>query len=521
MPNTENDEVKRIGARTASVATSVLIGRTLALIVSGITFIIVARLLGPSTYGVYILAIAIAGFFGSVGDFGIGTAFNKFISEYLTKKEGSKIADVLYNGIVMALLVGILLTLVTIALSGILAQRVLHNIADTYVLYVASFTILTGILYAISYNALVGFSKGRHIAYVTIVQTVVQSLSSIALVLGGFGVVSPIAGVIAGFVVGSACALYLIYSKNGVGMGRLSIAKMRELLSFSLPMAISNVLNFLAINLTIIILGLFAAVAIVGNFGVAMRTSTILNLVIDSIGVSMLPLFSSTISSKKISSGITKIFNYSIYVAFLIASPAMFSLAILSKQFTYTVFSGTYSYAPMYISVMAIGILLAIIGAYTSTLLISASKVRKVLKYNAMVAIIQFASIALLIPTLKGIGAVILLFIVTPLSTSIIFSYGAKVNLGISQKMGRIYRTLVSGGISSLFLLPLIVLMGTHYIPLLVFGAIEQLVLYPAILAKLSGIKAGDLKILKDFTAGIPLLNTAVSAMVRYTSIFI
>ncbi|MDE1833315.1 MAG: oligosaccharide flippase family protein [Candidatus Micrarchaeota archaeon] len=517
----KNEEVTKIGARTASVASSILIGRTFALVLSGITFVIVARLLGPTTYGVYTLAIAIAGFFGSVGDFGIGTSFNKFISEYIAKGQHAKIADTLYNGMALALAVGVILTLITIGLSGTLAQRVLHNPSDTYVLYFASFTILAGILYSTTYNALVGFSRGRHITYVTIVQTVMQSLFTLALIIGGFGVVSPIVGIIAGFTSGALASLYLIYSRNGVGMGAISSAKMRELLDFSVPMAISNVLNFLATNLTLIILGLFAAVAIVGNFGVAIRTSSILNLVIDSIGISMLPLFSSTISGKaRAGLGITKVFNYSIYVAFLLAAPIMFSLAILSKQFTYTVFSGTYSYAPIYISIMAIGVLLAIIGAYTSTLLISAGKVRKVLKYNAAVAVVQFASIALLVPMFKGIGSAVLLFLITPILTSALFAYGAKVNLGISQKMGRIYRTVVSAAISAAFLLPLVYVMGTHYIPLLVIGAVEQLLLYPAVLAKLSGIKRKDLEILTDFTAKIPLLNSAVAGLVRYAMIF-
>ncbi|HVC58430.1 MAG TPA: oligosaccharide flippase family protein [Candidatus Acidoferrales bacterium] len=520
MPE-KNDEVTRIGARTASVASSILLGRSFALVLSGVTFIIVARLLGPTTYGIYTLAIAIAGFFGSVGDFGIGTAFNKFISEYLAKGQRGKIADVLYNGMALALAVGIILTLATIALSGVLAREVLHNAADTYVLYVASFSILAGILYSTTYNALVGFSRGRHITYVTIVQTVLQSVFTLALILAGFGVVSPIVGIIAGFIAGAIAALYIIYSRNGTALGRLSISKMRELLSFSIPMAISNVLNFVATNLTLIVLGLFAAVAIVGNFGVAIRTSSILNLVIDSIGVSMLPLFSSTMSSKKISTGITKIFNYSIYVAFMIASPIMFSLAILSKQFTYTVFSGVYSYAPLYVSVMAIGVLLAIIGAYTSTLLVSAGKVRKILKYNAIVAIIQFSSIALLIPVLKGVGAVVLLFVITPIATSAIFAYGARVNLGIFQKMGRIYRTLLSAAISAAFLLPLIYLIGQNYILLLLVSGIEQMLLYPAILAKLNGIKHKDIEILKGFTATIPMVNFTVNIFAKYTMLFV
>ncbi|MGC8537889.1 MAG: oligosaccharide flippase family protein [Candidatus Micrarchaeia archaeon] len=48
----------------------------------GVAFILITRILGPTGYGVYVLATAIAGVFGSVGNFGIATALNRFIAKY-------------------------------------------------------------------------------------------------------------------------------------------------------------------------------------------------------------------------------------------------------------------------------------------------------------------------------------------------------------------------------------------------------------------------------------------------------
>jgi len=73
---------------------SCLIGRILTFVMTGIALVIVARLLGPSQYGVYTLAVAFASIFGSIGYFGIGTAVNKFVSESKQRKGPVEIDNV-------------------------------------------------------------------------------------------------------------------------------------------------------------------------------------------------------------------------------------------------------------------------------------------------------------------------------------------------------------------------------------------------------------------------------------------
>ncbi len=87
----EHDK-NEVGSATASVASLMVFGRFAAMFVSGITFIIVARLLGPSVYGIYVLAISYAGFFGGIADLGVSTALNKFIAQYRAsgKKEDTE-----------------------------------------------------------------------------------------------------------------------------------------------------------------------------------------------------------------------------------------------------------------------------------------------------------------------------------------------------------------------------------------------------------------------------------------------
>ncbi len=101
----ENETVG-IGSSTASMSTYLLLGKLVAFIVAAISLVVVARILGPSGYGVYVVAIAVAGVAGAVGNFGIGTALTKFISEYKSKKNAKMINEVLSNGMAILVVVG-------------------------------------------------------------------------------------------------------------------------------------------------------------------------------------------------------------------------------------------------------------------------------------------------------------------------------------------------------------------------------------------------------------------------------
>jgi O-antigen/teichoic acid export membrane protein len=515
------DDAFALGAKAATTASAALFGRLYTILVAGIAFILVARLLGPTSYGVYSVAMAVVGFFTAVGGSSIGASFSKFIGEYSSVHNKRKIAELLVNGYLILVIVCVLLTMLAFALSGFLASYVLHNSAYTYVLEYASVIIIISVLFNDSYSALAGFGLGRSMSLGVAIQITVQSIISVALAFSGYGALAPILGLILSYAVGTAFIVRTISKRVSFAGVRVSIKVMKHILGFALPIAASNIITSISSNLTIIVLGIFVTTAVVGDFGVVQRTNTLISTISDSIGVSLLPLFAAGLAQQRYNPRKSSAFySYAVYVAFLFITPIMLYTVLLATPFTVTVFNGVYAHASLYLAVMSVGVLVGIAGAYAPSLLMSANKVMLVVKCYALIALVQLAFLAVLVPTFKGIGAVVQMFIVTPIATTLIFVYAARKALNARLDLGKILRVVLAGLISAAFILPLLYLVGTNYIVLLVVAVVEQALLYPPILAITSAATRKDLRILKRVSGGTPVVGVIMGTLADYSLMF-
>ncbi|MDE1856204.1 MAG: hypothetical protein KGH49_03150, partial [Candidatus Micrarchaeota archaeon] len=80
-------EEESIGRRATRTFFASVIGKFLALLITTATFIAVARLLGPSSYGIYTVALGYATLIGSVSHFGIASYFDRHISAMSYRRE--------------------------------------------------------------------------------------------------------------------------------------------------------------------------------------------------------------------------------------------------------------------------------------------------------------------------------------------------------------------------------------------------------------------------------------------------
>ncbi|MGC8687151.1 MAG: oligosaccharide flippase family protein [Candidatus Micrarchaeia archaeon] len=511
--------IMKLGARTAHLASFLMLGQVLSTLFAGIGFIVIARLLGPSNYGIYTLAMAVSGLFGAAGDFGVGTAFNKFISEYIAKGKKEEIEKVLSDGFAIVIIVGLVLGGATLLASHLLAYYVMHESAYYYILYAVALVVFLSFIFTPAYSALIGFGKGTYVAIIMAVQTALQAAVGIALALSGMKAMAPIFGIAAGFVAGITLALFFTYKMHGLKIRKPSLSRIRKLLGFSLPLAGSNTLNAIANNSALLLLGVITSSAVLGYVGVATRTMSLIAIVTSAISSSILPMFSSTLSTS-IKRHIEKLYNYSIYVAMLIVTPAILFIVTLSRAFTVTVFSANYTGATLFIAVMGIGTLIGLIGSYTSTLLISASMVKKVLKYNASIVAMQLLLVVPLLLEFKGMGFVALFYIITPLVSVAIYANAAKKLLNVRIKSARLAKVFASGVLSAALIVPLVLLIGSNYILLLSAALAEQIAAYPIIIALTGAVTRKDLENLVEITSSIPLFGSIMHILARYSMIF-
>jgi O-antigen/teichoic acid export membrane protein len=510
-----------LGSRTASVASLMVFGRFIALILSGIAFIVVARVLGPSVYGVYVLAISFAGFFGAVADLGISTAMNKFIGQYYTKGKTLELEKVISNGYVAVVITSLIFTLIAFFMSNFIAVNVLKNPSQTLIIQVVSFAIFGAMMFSVSYNSMVGFGKGKYVALVIVMQSMFQAIFSIGLALAGLGALAPILGIMIGYVASVTTVLILLRTKFKIKFRSPSFTYIKRLLKFSSPISVYNGLRGFITNIAPIVLVLFATTVVVGNFGVAVKTSAIISNVTDALGIAVLPMFAYTAATKSIGKEIGKFYNYASYLTYVLITPALLYLAILSKQFSYTIFSAKYLLAPSYIMIISVGTLLWVVATYTTMLLVSTDRVKEILKYSIIIAAIELVMLITLTYFFGGIGLTFQLYIITPFLIIFFMEGAAHRMLKVRLDWRKLARVVIAGVISIAFVLPILYLLPTHYITTLFAAAVEQAIIYPAILALSGAAGKEELKIIRGITAGIPVMNKIISTFANYSEHFV
>ena len=71
-----------------------------------------------------------------------------------------------------------------------------------------------------------------------------------------------------------------------------------------------------------------------------------------------------------------------------------------------------------------------------------------------------------------------------------------------------------------LLLVPLVVLWGGNYIPLLITGFVEVVIVYPITLARFRGIDKKDVARIRSMSHGIPVVGYVMGALLKYATIF-
>lgn len=511
--------VTELAARTAKVATFITSGKIASIVIQAVMFIAVARLLGPTNYGLYTLIISISAFMSSFGNVSIGTYFNERIPYLLAKKRGREIGRELGDGVIALLIPGLALFLAGALLSGVISLYVLHSDVYANLLILSMASILFTFLYAAFNLVLISFNDGKDSAIAITVYSILQAAISIFLIYMGFGILGAIVGYLLALLISS---LFQIFQANATypisfewkGM----LKRIREMLNFSMPITYSNIITTLLSNFSIVLLGVIVLPQFIGEYGVASRIGTLLDVVVGSIAVVLIPMFAEAIHNRKLGPKVGKFLYYSIYFGLLFTTPMIAYITVFAKALITTLFTPSYSNAILYVQLISIGMLLSIFGSYASQLAISSRKTSKVFRYTLVVGIIEVVSLLILTPLLHVIGVIIALFYIGSIASNVLFMRYLK-EIGISIKFGAIAKVIISNVLLAILLTPLLFLNVNPEV-ILVLGVLLILLLYPPIIALLKAITKDELRLLKELSANIPILGKVLSGLLSYSLLF-
>lgn len=514
----EKESLGRRSARTFSVLT---VGRVVGLIISVLSIILIARLLGPVDYGVFTLAYAFFLLVSATQNFGFGIYLTKYLSETQDKNDRAGFARALSAGYLSVIIIGLLLTLLGIGLSGFVASLLQARGVTVSILVLASSTIFFAMLYGTSDYALIGVGKNAMAVSLEIFENIVLLVVSVGLIAMGYGASGAIVGLLTSYVVAAGIGTCLVFrfahKSMKASVSWPSVKEIKGAFGFALPIAAYNFLSNGVTNFGTLFLGFFALTSVIGNYGIANRSSSVFNLFYTTTAITLLPTLTiaiSRIGKRMRTQRIQDAYNKTLAYSLIATVPLISYVGVFSMPLTYISITHSFGSAPLYLSLMAFGTMIGLPGIYAMNLFLARNKTSKLLTYGVIYFLAQFISVLVLVPLLGPIGAIVALFFVDGITCSYIFLRGTRTTLGIKTDYNWLLRVFAANVLLiAAFALGLLL---PNFFAQLVYGLIAALVAYPFFLILLRAMGKEDVQLLDKAVEKLPPLRLLFNPLFPY-----
>ncbi len=509
-----------LARKAASSASSIVAGKIVSALIQAAMFVVVARLLDPSGYGIYTILISIAAFVGAFGSLNIGVYLNERIPFFISKGKKGEMRVALGDSLIAMTAAGVGLFILGSALSPVIAHYALPS-ASYYLIILAMSSVVFSFLFNLLNFVLVGLNDGKNTGLALVLYSVFQAVFAVGLVYAGFGITGAMAGYIIGMLAATAFEFFVVMRGPGFefavkGMG----SRVIRMLRFSMPLTYSNILSTLVSNFAVILLGLIVLPSYVGAYGVASRVGTVIDVLAGSVAIVLVPMFSEAIHNKGLSSRLGKFFDYSVYFGLLFTAPMIAYITVFANYFITTLFTPAYTAAVPYMQLTGIGLILGIFGTYAMQLVISTGKTSKIFRYSAIVAIVETVSMLVLAPIFHVFGVIISILYIGGMTTNLLFMNYIR-QLGIETRMWRYIRVLGANlALGLLLFLFLQYFSSANREAMVAAGVVISIAAYPPILSIMRAASKEDALLLKKIGAGIPVFGVALKLLVSYALYF-
>jgi O-antigen/teichoic acid export membrane protein len=509
----KDDSARTLGVKAAKGTLIYTIGNIVGSLMVLLLLIILARLLSPSDFGLYAIAIAFYNILS--GHFVFGTVIRKDIPQ---AKEKERVAELISNGYFLSLVVAFAVSIVAMLASNFIAINVYHNAAMTGSLVLASALVFLYALFNLTLAILIAIEKVKEGTIIYLLYASIQLVAGVALVLAGYGVFGAIVGLGIGLVIPSIIGICLIAKHIGSRFAKPDKKTLKHMVDFSVPVLASNVATYVPPNLAILLLGVYATSLTVGNYNAAFRFGSFVSVILVSISFVLLPAFAKAFSDRDLSSKIGKIYNNSIYYTLLLLLPVVIYVVSVSQPLLYLLFSSRYSFAPFYFVIIALGSTVGIISTYAGNLIVGYGDTKRFMYYQLLAVAIQVILLFALVPMFGADGALLALFVISQILMDIIFVYALYKQFSFKQHFMPVLRLAIPTAIL-IILLSYFTLFLNNSKWSLITNLVAILVIFPPLAVLFGAVKRENLDFLKDIAKSLKA-GKALDYMIRYTELF-
>jgi stage V sporulation protein B len=510
------DKALEMGKTSAIGSFHLFFGRAVSTVIMAVGTIIMGAIILESDYGLYTISMILATTMLLFQDWGVSSAVTRECACCRASNNEKSLRRILISSLTFELATGIILTVISLVISGFIATTIFNKPNATFLLAFASINILTTAVFTITQSILIGFEKMKLISAVLIIQGTVQCVLGPALVILGFGAFGALAGYTAASIVAGLLSFALVYfsifrrlEKEKVSRSDL-FESLKSLLKYGIPLAVGSIMAGLLLQFSSFMMASFVTdLAVIGNYKVATNFTLLLSFFSVPIAMVLFPAFSK-LNPRDEPQVAKSVFRSSIKYSALLIVPATMVLIVLSNPLIGTVYGAKWPLASAFLSLSIVSNLLVIFGSLSAGNFLSAlGHTKFVMVLNIISLSIGIPLAVVLIPSM-GITGMLIGTLISggpSLFVSLFFAwkkYGAKIDFNASA------RIFFSSSVAAL-----VVYFFANSIPIvnalkLALGFILFLAVYLVCTPMVGAVNGADINILKAMFKDLGLASKII-----------
>jgi O-antigen/teichoic acid export membrane protein len=505
--------------QTYAQGTLVLVlGQMASTLISAIGTIVIARILGPSSFGILSIAqipVSIALMFIANG---VTRAIITFTAEQRHLGENQDTRNIILAGLRINLTIATIVTIVIYLASGIIANNVFHRPELEQLIKILSISILAQAAMSLSAAVFIGFEKMGVRALINISRSILNTIIGPTLVFLGFGVIGAAYGNSLPFIIsGIIGTLAVFLHLRTLPASSISLSEcMKKIIRYSYPLFFSNFLAGSLRQFFKFILPFYVTASIIGNYTAAIGFNVLVNFFLTPLNTTDLPLLSKL---KPKDPMLEFVFQNLIKYKALIAFPISAAIIALSDHLTLIFYGETYNAAPLFLRLYMINYFLIGLGSQTTNRLLNSQKETKITFRRTIINLTLGLPLGILLIPRYGVVGLILTQMIAPMIGLIYSLWWVRNNYMISLDYNTILKTFISTSVGFICCLTLISLISINpWIEVFMGGSILMITYLTSILltGALTKKNLQDIhSLLKKYEILSPLINPVFEILAK------
>lgn len=407
------EKALKMGKTSATGSFQLLIGVVGSTLIMAVGTIVITRLLSPSDYGLYTIAMVPSIMVALFRDWGVNSATTKNIARLRVEGKDEEIHSVIVAGLIFEIVMGLALTFVSLLLASFVASVIFHRPASLSPISIMSATIFSGAFLAVAQSSFVGFERMKLNSLTLICQALVKTAIGPILVIFGYGVLGAVLGYTLSFFIAGIIGLSILYfllfrplRKSAINRSKIS-KTLKAMLGYGVPYSMAAILTGVLQQFYSFMMAAYSTNDIAGNYQVALNFSLLLSFVSLPISTVLFPTFAK-LDPKNDRELLKSVFTSSIKYTGILLVPATLAVMALSGPMIHTLYGEQYVYAPFFLILQVLFNLLSMVGYFSLSSFLAGTGETKVLMVQSILGLVTGVPIAFLIVPLYGIVGVIM-----------------------------------------------------------------------------------------------------------------